>query len=81
MLFLIDGYNLLHALGLPARRGAGRSLEAARGRLLGLLRGSYGEDAWQVTVVFDAAGAPPGADAEQNYRGVQVRFAVGEAQA
>lgn len=81
MLFLIDGYNLLHALGVLPQRTAARGLEAARGRLLGLLRGSYGDDAWQVTVVFDAARAPPGAEAEQTYHGIQVRFAVGEHQA
>lgn len=81
MLFLIDGYNLLHALGVLPKRTAARGLEAARGRLLGLLRGSYGDDAWQVTVVFDAARAPPGAEAEQTYHGIQVRFAVGEFQA
>lgn len=81
MLFLIDGYNLLHALGVAPKRTGSRGLEAARGRLLGLLRGSCGDDAGQVTVVFDAARAPPGAEAEQDYHGIQVRFAVGEFQA
>lgn len=42
--------------------GPPRGLGAARGRLLGLLHGSYGDDGCQVTVVFDAARAPPGAE-------------------
>jgi predicted RNA-binding protein with PIN domain len=79
--YLIDGYNLLHALGfLPGRAGP-HGLEKARARLLGFLRGAHGDEAGAVTVVFDAAGAPPGTGAAQEYRGLHIRFAVGHASA
>jgi predicted RNA-binding protein with PIN domain len=76
MTYLIDGYNLLHALGVLNRRVGPTGLEKARRRLLGLLRGAHGNEAPAVTVVFDAAGAPPGAIEAQEYEGIQVRFAV-----
>jgi len=81
MLYLIDGYNLLHAIGLAKQKGAS-GLEQARGRLLGQLHGALGDEASRnVTVIFDAAKAPPGAESEQEYHGIQVRFAVGEYEA
>src|SRR5262245_54622478 len=65
MFFLIDGYNLLHAMGVLHGRVGPTGLEKARGRLLGLLRGAYAEQEHDhVTVIFDAAKAPPGADPE-----------------
>src|SRR5262245_38157603 len=79
MLYLIDGYNLLHVLGIARHKGA--SLAQARARLLGRLHGALGDEGKNVTVIFDAAHAPPGADAEQEYHGIQVRFAVGEYEA
>src|SRR5262245_47942244 len=81
MLYLIDGYNLLHAMGVMRVRMGPSGLERARLRLLGLLAGAYGEEAGDVTVVFDAAHAPPGAEPEQHYHGITVRFAVDEAAA
>ena len=73
MQYLIDGYNLLHAMGrLQARTG----LEKARQRLLSLLHGAFGNESASVTVVFDAADPPAGATEVQDYRGIQVRFAV-----
>jgi hypothetical protein len=80
MRYLIDGYNLLHALGLGSRLGP-TGLEWARLRLLRLLRETHGDEASDVTVVFDAAGARPGATAEQDYRGIHVLFAVREVEA
>ncbi len=79
--FIIDGYNLLYAIGALQGRAGPAGLEKARQRLLGLLAGSFGAEAGGVTVVFDAAGAPPRAVASQEYRGVLVRFAVHEAEA
>jgi uncharacterized protein len=75
MPYLIDGYNLLHALGILGKRMGPTGLEKARFRLLGLLRRSLGEQAAEVTVVFDAAGAPAGAEAETFFHGIRIRFA------
>lgn len=77
MPYLIDGYNLLYAMGAIPKRAGPHGLEKARLRLLGLLHSVYGDDAAHVTVVFDAAHAPPGAVGEEEYHGVHVRFAVG----
>src|SRR5262245_66096936 len=81
MFYLIDGYNLLHAMGVLRGRVGPQGLEKARGRLLGLLHGAFGDESNHVTVVFDAAKAPPGVDEGQDYHGIQVRFAVGEFEA
>ncbi|HZU38431.1 MAG TPA: NYN domain-containing protein [Gemmataceae bacterium] len=76
MTYLIDGYNLLHALGLLRSRVGPHGLEKARLRLLGYLSGAYGPAATAVTVVFDAHDAPPGIEQQHDYQGVHVRFAV-----
>ncbi len=81
MSYLIDGYNLLHAMGLLRGRAGPTGLEKARLGLLGLLRAVYGEEAKTVTVVFDAANAPRGASPEAEYRGIHIRFAVEQEQA
>lgn len=82
MLYLIDGYNLLFALGVLLKGRTGpKVLEKARHRLLELLHDAYGEGSAAVTVVFDAKHAPPGLPAELDYRGVRVAFAVHEAEA
>jgi predicted RNA-binding protein with PIN domain len=79
--YIIDGYNLLHAMGaIKGKLGPG-GLEQARTRLLGLLTGSFRDKASAVTVVFDASGAPPGAEATQHHGPLTVRFAVGVEQA
>jgi predicted RNA-binding protein with PIN domain len=75
--YLVDGYNLLHAMGLLGGRVGPHGLEKARARFLGLLHGSFGDKASTVTVVFDARHAPPNVDKEQHYRGVHVVFAMG----
>ena len=80
MLFLIDGYNLLHALGLPKELSAG-GLHHARLRLLDLLHAALGDDSGNVTIVFDARRVPRGASEVQHYRGIEVRFAIHEAEA
>jgi len=79
--YIIDGYNLLHAMGVLAGRVGPHGLEKARGRLLGLHHGAFGEEASPVTVVFDAAEAPPGMEAEQDYRGMGVLYALGNQEA
>jgi predicted RNA-binding protein with PIN domain len=81
MLYLIDGYNLLHAIGVLHGRTGPTGLAKARFRLLGLLHGTYGSEAGQVTVVFDATRAPPGASNEQDYQGIHVLYARRPAEA
>lgn len=80
MRYLIDGYNLLHAMGLLTGRVGPHGLEQARFAMLGRLRGAGDASASGVTVVFDAAHAPPGAVAEEDYQGIHIRYALeGEA--
>jgi predicted RNA-binding protein with PIN domain len=75
--YLIDGYNLLFAMGLVVGKTAPPGqLEQARARLLALLHHAFGQDGPHVTVVFDAAGAPRRSDGHQYYHAIEVRFAV-----
>lgn len=79
MHYLIDGYNFLYALG-KLRKGP-VVLEQVRLYLLRLLRQAHGDHASDVTVVFDAHSAPPGATAETTHQGIHIRFAVGHPEA
>lgn len=79
--YLIDGYNLLHALGYLNPHGGADRLERARLRLLHHLSDGFGEGAGALTVIFDAARAPPNVPAESVVRGIHVRFARGRAAA
>jgi predicted RNA-binding protein with PIN domain len=76
MRYLIDGYNLLHAMGLLCGKVGPHGLEKARLALLGRLCGDRGDNANAVTVVFDASRAPSGAASEVDYRGIHVRYAL-----
>jgi predicted RNA-binding protein with PIN domain len=71
---LIDGYNLLHAIGRLTPRHGKNALEGARRALLLQVKSGHsaGEE---VTVVFDAGAAPPGAPAEEVYEHIHFRFA------
>jgi len=75
VLYLIDGYNLLFAyLGaLPSRR-LPKALERARRRLLELVHARHNGEPTEVTVIFDAAHAPPTAPAELDYDGIHIVF-------
>ncbi len=77
MRYLIDGYNLLHAMGLLCGKVGPHGLERARLALLDRLRADHGDGAGNVTVVFDASGAPPGIAGEEEYHGIHIRFALG----
>lgn len=80
MRYLIDGYNLLHAMGLLAGKVGPHGLEKARLALLGRLLGDHGSAAADVTVVFDASRAPPDAVPEVFYQQIHVLYALdGEA--
>ena len=77
MTFLIDGYNLMHAVGLAAGAMPGRRFEQARTRFLNWLADQLGDRPDPVRVVFDTTRAA-GKATEQDHRGVRVRFAVGQ---
>lgn len=75
MKILIDGYNLLHASGIfGGVRGAG-GFEASRRALLDEIARLLGAASAGVTVIFDAADAPPGLPARYAHEGIDVRFA------
>jgi predicted RNA-binding protein with PIN domain len=79
--YLIDGYNLLHAMGLMGSSLGPQGLEMARHRLVGLLRGALEDESGAVTVVFDGAGNNSADGAEQCLRGIHVQFAKGKQEA
>jgi predicted RNA-binding protein with PIN domain len=77
MSLLIDGYNLLHASGILGRGTGPGGLERSRLALLNFVAESLGEkELARTTVVFDAAGAPPGLPHSIVHRGLTVRFAA-----
>lgn len=76
MPYIIDGYNVLHALGLLRGRTGPHGLEKARLHLLGMLSGVYGDAATTVTVVFDAHHPRPGVEDQTDYHGLHVRYAA-----
>jgi predicted RNA-binding protein with PIN domain len=76
MYYLIDGYNLLHAMGVLTGSVGPTGLERARLNLLGVLSGAMGSDARNVTVVFDASNPPRGVPSQFDYHGLHVVFAV-----
>lgn len=73
--YLIDGYNLLHALGMVQRSMAPGGLETARVRLLNFLAQTLGDRSSNATVVFDARQAPHGVPRVQQFQQLLVRFA------
>jgi len=75
MKILVDGYNLLHASGIfGGVRGAG-GFEASRRALLDEIARLLGPAVAGVTVIFDAADAPPGLPERYAHAGIDVRFA------
>ena len=78
MSFLIDGYNLLNAVGIVGQGAGPGGLERSRLALLNFLVESLAaEEIPRTTVVFDARGAPPGLPGTMDHRGLTVRFAKG----
>jgi uncharacterized protein len=76
MALLIDGYNLLHVTGIFGAAGAGTELHRSRLALLDFLAASILErERAQTTIVFDAAGAPPGLPTSATHEGITVYFA------
>jgi predicted RNA-binding protein with PIN domain len=77
MRYLIDGYNLLHRLGLMRTRMAPGELAGARQRLISLLIKASGKDARRICIVFDSAGAPAKRPPDQIGQDIDIRFARG----
>ena len=74
---LIDGYNLMFADGLPAKRPGPDVFRKARQRFLDkLARGLGPFEASQTTVVFDATDHPANLPAVTTYKGMTILFAV-----
>jgi predicted RNA-binding protein with PIN domain len=73
--YIIDGYNLIHALGMIQHKLDPGGLEESRRKLLTLLADAFGAGASSVTVVFDAQHAPPGLPHRQQYHGLHIHFA------
>jgi predicted RNA-binding protein with PIN domain len=75
MRYLIDGYNLLHKLGLLPHEHGPRGLAHARQRLLDRLADAAHHHTGDVTVVFDGRGAREGLPDREDYRGLHIRYA------
>lgn len=71
MRYLIDGYNLLHAIGLARKSGGRAGWDRARVQLLDWLADQLGDKASTATVVFDAQKAIGGI-IEERHRGLRV---------
>jgi uncharacterized protein len=80
MLWLIDGYNLLHAEGAISGKEHGAVIfRRKRRRFLTELADSLGiEQARETTVVFDANSPPADFDLETCYKGLTLIFALGD---
>jgi len=76
MIVLIDGYNLMHAVGYAVSAG-GVSWEAARTRFLDWLAATPAAKAQpgRMHVVFDAQKGPHHAPHETTHRGLKVTYA------
>ena len=76
MALLIDGYNLLHVTSIFAGAGRGTELHRTRLALLEFLSASLSKrERTETTIVFDAAGAPPGLPRTLSHDGITVHFA------
>lgn len=73
--FLIDGYNLIHALGLVRKQAGPGELEASRRRLLEFLEERFASVAADITVVFDAKRKPRHAPTEEVVGRIAVLYA------
>lgn len=72
MRYLIDGYNLLHAIGLARTYGGRAGWDRARGQLLDWLADRHGVHAADVTVALDAQTARGAGLIAETHRGLRV---------
>jgi hypothetical protein len=78
MALLIDGYNLLHVTGIFGPASESSALHESRQALLRFLAASIDRrERSQTTIVFDAAGAPPGLPQTVSHEGMTVHFSRG----
>lgn len=77
MTYLIDGYNLMYALGLLGPGVPANGLRAARGRFLDWLAEASRRKDEVLRVVFDARQGPFPSN-ETPYKGLRVQFAFGQ---
>jgi predicted RNA-binding protein with PIN domain len=73
--YLIDGYNLIHALGMIQKQMAPGGLETSRQRLLEFLTAAFTSNDADVTIVFDAMSNTAGGKRSQEHAGLHIRFA------
>ena len=73
--YIIDGYNLIHALGMIQKNMDSGGLERSRRMLLAYLAKEFGPDSPRVTVVFDARQSPPRVSRQQVIHGLNIHFA------
>ncbi len=75
---LIDGYNLMYAVGALGERRGPDAFRRKRTRFLNDLAARLGADrAAETTIVFDAASAPEHLPQEQFHNGLSVVYAIG----
>lgn len=76
MRYLIDGYNVMHALGLMLPRFGPHGLRNARQKFLNQVASGFGPlEATGITVVFDAQAPPQDVPRETVHKGVRCVFA------
>lgn len=71
MRYLIDGYNLLYALGIVRRNGGRAAWDRSRRELLDWLADRHGKTVCDVTIIFDAQNSFGGI-LEERHRGLRV---------
>ena len=79
--YVIDGYNLMHAMGILTGKVKPLGLERARLQFQEFLVRAFGDHSSQVTVVFDAPRAPPKLAREQTYKGLTILLSAGQQEA
>ncbi|HJZ91783.1 MAG TPA: NYN domain-containing protein [Gemmataceae bacterium] len=79
MRYLIDGYNLMYALGLARRNGGRAAWDRGRRLLLDWLAEQHGPAARDAIVVLDAQNARGGQVIEESHRGLRVLRKAGRA--
>jgi uncharacterized protein len=79
--FVVDGYNLMHAIGYLTGKVKPPALAYARLRLQEYLCAAFGAAANQVVLVYDAPNAPPKIVRGDTYKGMTILLAVGKQEA